>query len=57
MRALFFEEKDKDEICKDFGVDRDYLRVLLHRAKQSFRAFYEQAEQGKQAGGGQSKHV
>ena len=50
LRAIFFEEKDKDEICTDFGVDRDYLRVLLHRAKQSFRALYEQAEQRKQVG-------
>jgi len=57
LRAIFFEEKNKDEICNDFGVDRDYLRVLLHRAKQSFRTLYERAEQGKQAGAGQSKHV
>ena len=57
LRAIFFEEKSKDEICNDFGVDRDYLRVLLHRAKQSFRTLYEQADQGKQAGAGQSKQV
>ncbi len=50
LRAIFFEEKDKDEICTDFGVDRDYLRVLLHRAKQSFRTLYEQAEQRKHVG-------
>ena len=50
LRAIFFEEKDKDEICTDFGVDRDYLRVLLHRAKQSFRTLYEKAEQRKQVG-------
>ena len=50
LRAIFFEEKDKDEICSDFGVDRDYLRVLLHRAKQSFRTLYEQAEQRKRVG-------
>ena len=50
LRAIFFEEKDKDEICNEFGVDRDYLRVLLHRAKQSFRTLYEQAEQRKQVG-------
>jgi len=50
LQAIFFEEKDKDEICTDFGVDRDYLRVLLHRAKQSFRTLYEQAEQRKHAG-------
>jgi RNA polymerase sigma-70 factor (ECF subfamily) len=57
LRAIFFEEKNKDEICNDFGVDRDYLRVLLHRAKQSFRTLYEQAEHSKQAGTTQAKHV
>jgi RNA polymerase sigma-70 factor (ECF subfamily) len=41
LRALFLEEKEKDEVCREFGVDRNYLRVLLHRAKQSFRALYE----------------
>lgn len=41
LRSIFLEEKEKDEVCREFGVDRDYLRVLLHRAKHSFRAFYE----------------
>jgi len=41
LRAIFLEEKDKDAICKEFGVDRDYLRVLLHRAKDRFKALYE----------------
>lgn len=41
LRALFLEEKDKDEVCKQFGVDRDYFRVLLHRAKDKFRVLYE----------------
>lgn len=40
LRDIFWEERDKDEICRDFGVDREYLRVLLHRAKQSFKALY-----------------
>jgi RNA polymerase sigma-70 factor, ECF subfamily len=40
LRALFLEEREKDDICRDFGVDREYLRVLLHRAKQSFRTLY-----------------
>jgi RNA polymerase sigma-70 factor, ECF subfamily len=40
LREVFFEERDKDEVCRDFGVDRDYLRVLLHRAKQSFKSLY-----------------
>ena len=40
LRAVFLEEQDKDEVCREFGVDRDYLRVLLHRAKGSFRDMY-----------------
>ena len=40
LREVFLEERDKDEVCNDFGVDRDYLRVLLHRAKQSFKSLY-----------------
>lgn len=41
LKALFIEEKEKDDICRDFSVNREYLRVLLYRAKQSFRATYE----------------
>jgi RNA polymerase sigma-70 factor (ECF subfamily) len=41
LRAIFLEEKEKDDVCREFGVDRDYLRVLLHRAKDKFRALYE----------------
>ena len=40
LREVFLEERDKDDVCRDFGVDRDYLRVLLHRAKQSFKSLY-----------------
>ena len=40
LREIFLEERDKDAVCQDFGVDRDYLRVLLHRAKQAFKAVY-----------------
>jgi RNA polymerase sigma-70 factor, ECF subfamily len=38
LRAVFLDETNKDEVCKRFGVGRDYLRVLLHRAKEKFRA-------------------
>lgn len=40
LKAVFFDERDRDEICREFGVDREYLRVLLHRAKQDFKAEY-----------------
>lgn len=40
LRAIFLEERDKDEVCREFGVARDYLRVLLHRAKKVFKEEY-----------------
>jgi len=45
LRALFLEERDKDEICREFGVDREYFRVLLHRAKESFKTMYRKSTQ------------
>jgi RNA polymerase sigma-70 factor, ECF subfamily len=42
LRAVFFEQRDKDEVCRELGVSREYLRVLLHRAKQQFMAQYTQ---------------
>jgi RNA polymerase sigma-70 factor (ECF subfamily) len=44
LRWLFFDDRDKDEVCKELKVDRNYLRVLLHRAKNHFRDRYN--EQG-----------
>jgi RNA polymerase sigma-70 factor (ECF subfamily) len=41
LTAIFLEERDKDDICRQFGVDRDYLRVLLYRAKAQFRQKFE----------------
>lgn len=41
LRAIFLEEKDKDGICREFGVNREYLRVLLYRAKVRFRSTFD----------------
>jgi RNA polymerase sigma-70 factor, ECF subfamily len=38
LEQLFLEERNKNQVCQDLGVSREYLRVLLHRAKKSFRA-------------------
>lgn len=40
LKAVFLDQRDRDEVCREFGVDREYLRVLLHRAKQDFKAEY-----------------
>jgi RNA polymerase sigma-70 factor (ECF subfamily) len=44
LRWVFFEGRDKDEVCRELNVDRNYLRVLLHRAKNRFRDRYESEE-------------
>ena len=40
LRLVFFEELDREEICRRMEVDGDYLRVLLHRAKARFETAY-----------------
>jgi RNA polymerase sigma-70 factor (ECF subfamily) len=40
LKAVFLDERDRDEVCREFGVDREYLRVMLHRAKQEFKTEY-----------------
>jgi RNA polymerase sigma-70 factor (ECF subfamily) len=40
LKAVFIDERDRDEVCLEFGVDREYLRVLLYRAKQEFKTEY-----------------
>ncbi len=46
LRAIFLEDEEKDAVCRQFGVDRDYLRVLLHRAKDKFKVLYEKGPLG-----------
>jgi RNA polymerase sigma-70 factor (ECF subfamily) len=40
LKVVFLDEKDRDEVCREFGVDREYLRVLLFRAKKEFKTEY-----------------
>jgi RNA polymerase sigma-70 factor, ECF subfamily len=40
LKAVFLDERDRDDVCREFGVEREYLRVLLHRAKQEFKVEY-----------------
>ena len=37
LRRMFLDEEDKDVVCREFNVDRAYLRVLVHRARIRFR--------------------
>jgi RNA polymerase sigma-70 factor, ECF subfamily len=40
LKAIFLEERDREEVGREMGVDGEYLRVLLFRAKQSFKNEY-----------------
>jgi len=44
ISKVFFQEKEKDEVCAELGVSRDYLRVLLHRAIEHLRELLEEKE-------------
>ena len=38
LQRVFLDEEDKDVVCGEFQVDRGYLRMLLFRARQRFKA-------------------
>lgn len=40
LQMVLLEERDKDAVCTELGLSRDYLRVLVHRAKRSFKFNY-----------------
>jgi RNA polymerase sigma-70 factor (ECF subfamily) len=40
LQSVLLDERDKDEVCAELGLSRDYLRVLVHRAKQTFKSSY-----------------
>lgn len=37
LRAAVLEERQPDSLCREFGVSKGHLRVLLHRARERFR--------------------
>jgi RNA polymerase sigma-70 factor (ECF subfamily) len=41
LQLVLLEERDKDAVCAELGLTREYLRVLVHRAKRSFRFSYQ----------------
>ena len=49
LQAIFLEEKEREEVCRELGVDGEYLRVLLFRAKQSFKSEYLRRMSGAKA--------
>lgn len=37
LRMVVLEERNKEEVCADLKVNREHLRVIVHRAKVRFR--------------------
>jgi RNA polymerase sigma-70 factor (ECF subfamily) len=37
LRAAVLEERQPEALCREFGVSKGHLRVLLHRARERFR--------------------
>jgi len=54
LQQAMLEDVDKEELCRRLGVDQKYLRVLLFRARQRFRAelLKREANQAKSRGAG-----
>lgn len=42
LRAFYLEDKSRAEILRQMGLTDENLRVVLFRAKERFRAIYEQ---------------
>jgi hypothetical protein len=42
LEKVFLLEEDKDAICAELKIDRNYLRVQVHRALGRFRKLLEQ---------------
>ena len=44
LRRIFLEDEDKDTVCTELSVSREYLRVLLHRARGRLRVALTRGE-------------
>lgn len=51
LRRVFLEEEDKDKVCAELAVERDYLRVLLYRARVRMKTAWLQLDKSRTAHG------
>jgi RNA polymerase sigma-70 factor (ECF subfamily) len=40
LRMVFYEDIDRADICRNFRISPEYLRVLVHRAKARLREYW-----------------
>jgi RNA polymerase sigma-70 factor (ECF subfamily) len=50
LRRIYLSGDDRDEVGRDLGLDPIQLNQVLHRARQRYRALYEQAQRGETSG-------
>ncbi len=41
LRRIFLEEEDRDQVCREMNIDRNYLRIVVFRARKRFRDVLE----------------
>ncbi|MBE5316758.1 MAG: sigma-70 family RNA polymerase sigma factor [Xanthomonadales bacterium] len=41
LRGFYIEERDRDELCAELGIDEPHFRRVLHRARERLRALIE----------------
>ena len=51
LSAVFIEERPLDEVCREFGIDRNYLRVLLFRARTQLKEALKKGGRSQSANG------
>jgi RNA polymerase sigma-70 factor (ECF subfamily) len=44
FHAVLVANQDKDEVCRRYQITRDHLRVLVHRARERFKAAFERGK-------------
>jgi RNA polymerase sigma-70 factor (ECF subfamily) len=47
LRRVILEEEDKNQVCAELKIDREYLRVLLYRARIRFKSRLLQSHSSK----------
>jgi RNA polymerase sigma-70 factor (ECF subfamily) len=45
LRGVYLEEKDKDQLCDELNINRNNLRIRVHRALERFRSSIQESEQ------------
>jgi len=41
LKRIFLDEEDRDTVCRELDVDRNYLRLVVFRARRRFRDVLE----------------